>query len=319
MAGTIVHLSRRLCGAFTSRRLDGSTATYYNGWYGFVRPDAATLDAEGICRDDLFLHPSDAADDYNPAVGDRVTFRRGTHNGRAKAVEVRLIMDPARRMVPHEPAVAPCWAAPARAVSPDYRQAPAIRGENRHVSLGPRGSPQTYPQHAYAPQRGGRTSRRISGTAPSGAAAHWPGAPKHALQEEDSKLSARVQPCRLRLGPWRPGRCWTPTVEKRLGFAAHRRREPGDRREARYFALATFRVRGKNSNHGLARRLPTTPRGQHTTPRGRSHRARRRGAPHHWSSHKSDTGTPAPPCASVLKEPLLVIVSRLRPCSRAAT
>ena len=25
---------------------------------------------------------------YNPAVGDRVTFRRGTHNGRAKAVEV---------------------------------------------------------------------------------------------------------------------------------------------------------------------------------------------------------------------------------------
>jgi len=152
MAGTIVHLSRRLCGAFTSRRLDGSTATYYNGWYGFVRPDAATLDAEGICRDDLFLHPSDAADDYNPAVGDRVTFRRGTHNGRAKAVEVRLIMDPARRMVPHEPAVAPCWAAPARAVSPDYRQAPAIRGENRHVSLGPRGSPQTYPQHAYAPQ-----------------------------------------------------------------------------------------------------------------------------------------------------------------------
>ena len=152
MAGTIVHLSRRLCGAFTSRRLDGSTATYYNGWYGFVRPDAATLDAEGICRDDLFLHPSDAADDYNPAVGDRVTFRRGTHNGRAKAVEVRLIMDPARRMVPHEPAVAPCWAAPARAVSPDYRQAPVIRGENRHVSLGPRGSPQTYPQHAYAPQ-----------------------------------------------------------------------------------------------------------------------------------------------------------------------
>ena len=72
--------------------------------------------------------------------------------GCAKAVEVRLIMDPARRMVPHEPAVAPCWAAPARAVSPDYRQAPAIRGENRHVSLGPRGSPQTYPQHAYAPQ-----------------------------------------------------------------------------------------------------------------------------------------------------------------------
>ena len=53
MAGTIVHLSRRLCGAFTSRRLDGSTATYYNGWYGFVRPDAATLDAEGICRDDF--------------------------------------------------------------------------------------------------------------------------------------------------------------------------------------------------------------------------------------------------------------------------
>ena len=85
-------------------------------------------------------------------------FRRGTHNGRAKAVEVRLIMDPARRMVPHEPAVAPCWAAPARAVSPDYRQAPAIRNSRRtaswfpggaaggHRSLGPRGSPQTYPR-----------------------------------------------------------------------------------------------------------------------------------------------------------------------------
>ena len=82
---------------------------------------------------DLFLHPVDAADGYNPTVGDRVTFRRGTHNGRAKAVEVRLIMDP------REPAVAPCWAAPARTVSPG--QAPAMRGENRHVSLGPRGSP----------------------------------------------------------------------------------------------------------------------------------------------------------------------------------
>jgi hypothetical protein len=151
MTGTIVHLSRRLCGAFTSRRLDGSTATYYNGWYGFVRPDAATLDAEGICRDDLFLHPSDAADEYNPAVGDRVTFRRGVHNGRAKAVGVNLLLDPARRLSAHEPAVAPCWAAPARAVSPDYRMAPAIRGENRHVSLGPRGLP-TQPAQ-YAPEQ----------------------------------------------------------------------------------------------------------------------------------------------------------------------
>tara|TARA_B100000459_G_C8447191_1_gene144265 strand:- start:47 stop:370 length:324 start_codon:yes stop_codon:yes gene_type:complete len=78
-----------MCGYFTTRRLeDGSTKTFYNGYFGFVRPDGATVNAEGICFDDLFLHPSDVADDYNPAVGDRVTFRRGTHNGRAKAVEV---------------------------------------------------------------------------------------------------------------------------------------------------------------------------------------------------------------------------------------
>ena len=133
MAGTVVHLSRKICGYFATRKLDGSTETYYNGYYGFVRPDAATLDAEGICRDDLFLHPVDAADGYNPTVGDRVTFRRGTHNGRAKAVEVRQIMDS------REPAVAPCWAAPVRTASSG--QAPAMRGENRHVSLGPRGSP----------------------------------------------------------------------------------------------------------------------------------------------------------------------------------
>ena len=90
--GTIVHLSRppgQMCGYFTTRRLeDGSTKTFYNGYFGFVRPDGALVNAEGICFDDLFLHPSDVADDYNPAVGDRVTFRRGTHNGRAKAVEV---------------------------------------------------------------------------------------------------------------------------------------------------------------------------------------------------------------------------------------
>ena len=142
-----------MCGYFTHTYFDGSTETFYNGYFGFVRPDGAIVNIEGICYDDLFLHPSDVADGYNPAVGDRVTFRRGTHNGRAKAVEVRLIMDPARRMVPHEPAVAPCWAAPARAVSPDYRQAPAIRGENRHVSLGPRGSPQPYPAYQQPVQR----------------------------------------------------------------------------------------------------------------------------------------------------------------------
>lgn len=66
-------------------------ATYYNGWYGFVRPDTAMLNDEGICREDLFLHPSDAADDYNPAIGDRVTFLRGVHKGRSKAVDVRLV------------------------------------------------------------------------------------------------------------------------------------------------------------------------------------------------------------------------------------
>lgn len=91
LGGSIVHLSRRLCGSFTSRRLDGTVATYYNGWYGFVRPDTAMLNDEGICREDLFLHPSDAADDYNPAIGDRVTFLRGVHKGRSKAVDVRLV------------------------------------------------------------------------------------------------------------------------------------------------------------------------------------------------------------------------------------
>ena len=88
MAGTIVHLSRRLCGAFTSRRLDGSTATYYNGWYGFVRPDQPLLRDRGPHRGDLFLHPSDAELGWRPAVGDRVSFLLGVHNGRLKAVKV---------------------------------------------------------------------------------------------------------------------------------------------------------------------------------------------------------------------------------------
>ena len=85
------------------------------------------MNAEGICFDDLFLHPSDVADDYNPAVGDRVTFRRGTHNGRAKAVEVvrlsardvtQRLSQPTYRLVPS-----------------DYRPLPAMRGENKPVSL----------------------------------------------------------------------------------------------------------------------------------------------------------------------------------------
>ena len=45
-----------MCGYFTTRRLeDGSTKTFYNGYFGFVRPDGATVNAEGICFDGLFL------------------------------------------------------------------------------------------------------------------------------------------------------------------------------------------------------------------------------------------------------------------------
>ena len=99
-------------------------------------------------------------------------------------------MDPARRMVPHEPAVAPCWAAPARAVSPDYRQAPAIRGENRHVSLGPRGSPQAVSATCVrAAAAAGALPAASDGTAPGGAAGATGRLPQsRALpQEEDSK------------------------------------------------------------------------------------------------------------------------------------
>ena len=128
--GQIVHLSRKMCGYFTHTYLDGSTETFYNGYFGFVRPDGALVNAEGICFDDLFLHPSDAADDYNPAVGDRVTFRRGTHNGRAKAVEVST-RDVTQRLSQHT----------YRLVPSDYRPLPAMRGENNQVSLGQRCSP----------------------------------------------------------------------------------------------------------------------------------------------------------------------------------
>lgn len=96
-AGEIVHLSRKLCGSFTSRREDGSSATYYNGWYGFVRPAGAALDGTGICRDDLFLHPSDVQRDYNPTVGDAVLFRRGSRNGRLTAVDVDVSPPETRR------------------------------------------------------------------------------------------------------------------------------------------------------------------------------------------------------------------------------
>ena len=91
------------------------------------------MNIEGICYDDLFLHPSDVADGYNPAVGDRVTFRRGTHNGRAKAVEVQRLYacDVTQRL--SQPTY--------RLVPSDYGPAPAIRGENKQVSLGQRSSP----------------------------------------------------------------------------------------------------------------------------------------------------------------------------------
>ena len=127
MAGTIVHLSRKMCGYFTHTYFDGSTETFYNGYFGFVRPDGAIVNIEGICYDDLFLHPSDVADGYNPAVGDRVTFRRGTHNGRAKAVEVQRLYacDVTQRL--SQPTY--------RLVPSDYRPLPAMRGENKPVSL----------------------------------------------------------------------------------------------------------------------------------------------------------------------------------------
>ena len=134
MAGTIVHLSRKMCGYFTHTYFDGSTETFYNGYFGFVRPDGAIVNIEGICYDDLFLHPSDVADGYNPAVGDRVTFRRGTHNGRAKAVEVQRISATSRDLT--QRLSQPTY----RLVPSDYGPAPAIRGENKQVSLGQRGS-----------------------------------------------------------------------------------------------------------------------------------------------------------------------------------
>ena len=92
-----------------------------------MRPDGAIVNIEGICYDDLFLHPSDVADGYNPAVGDRVTFRQGTHNGRAKAVEVQRLSarDVTQRL--SQPTY--------RLVPSDYRPLPAMRGENKPVSL----------------------------------------------------------------------------------------------------------------------------------------------------------------------------------------
>ena len=73
LGGTVVHLSRR----------PGA-----QGWYGFVRPDQPLLRDRGHQRGDLFLHPSDAELGWRPAVGDRVSFLLGVHNGRLKAVKV---------------------------------------------------------------------------------------------------------------------------------------------------------------------------------------------------------------------------------------
>ena len=56
--------------------------------YGFVRPDEPLLRQQNLCRGDLFLHPSDVAERWQPAVGDRVSFLLGVHNGRLKVVSV---------------------------------------------------------------------------------------------------------------------------------------------------------------------------------------------------------------------------------------
>ena len=85
-----------------------------------MRPDEPMLRQQGLCRGgprgslsstrveevvssygfhtvrdpraggDLFLHPSDAAPEWRPEVGDRVSFLLGVHNGRLKAVSVCL-------------------------------------------------------------------------------------------------------------------------------------------------------------------------------------------------------------------------------------
>ena len=48
----------------------------------------AFIERPGHQRGDLFLHPSDAELGWRPAVGDRVSFLLGVHNGRLKAVKV---------------------------------------------------------------------------------------------------------------------------------------------------------------------------------------------------------------------------------------
>ncbi|KAH8064938.1 hypothetical protein JL722_1828 [Aureococcus anophagefferens] len=87
LVGTVVHLSRKLCGTFDTVDEDGVAVTRFNGWYGFVRPDESTLRDEGFCRGDLFLHP------YNPQVGDRVSFHLGVHDRRLKAADLRPVSD----------------------------------------------------------------------------------------------------------------------------------------------------------------------------------------------------------------------------------
>ena len=111
LLGTVVHLSRKLCGTFDTVDEDGVAVTRFNGWYGFVRPDESTLRDEGFCRGDLFLHPSDAPAAcapahrhlffsrrrpprrYNPQVGDRVSFHLGVHDRRLKAADLRPVSD----------------------------------------------------------------------------------------------------------------------------------------------------------------------------------------------------------------------------------
>ncbi|KAH8068073.1 hypothetical protein JL721_7022 [Aureococcus anophagefferens] len=82
LVGTVVHLSRKLCGTFDTVDEDGVAVTRFNGWYGFVRPDESTLRDEGFCRGDLFLHPSATA-----------SFHLGVHDRRLKAADLRPVSD----------------------------------------------------------------------------------------------------------------------------------------------------------------------------------------------------------------------------------
>ena len=96
------------------------------------------LDSDGAARAPPLLDAEDAAAAAAAPswreLDDRVTFRMGTHNGRAKAVEVQRISATSRDLT--QRLSQPTY----RLVPSDYGPAPAIRCENKQVSLGQRGS-----------------------------------------------------------------------------------------------------------------------------------------------------------------------------------